>query len=212
MFRLSLCKFSTDILKILPHLFMKPLDEVQTFISENNNLISRHLLTLFLGGSLTKIAYYSTVSHRRASYNCEKGGDCDNSNKLNGNNFESDENELTMDNERCDQFNGNKLPFYCNSNETELPPVKKLALEDEEIKCSESQELDSRGESSSQSYDDLEISRLHFIKFETKYIESCLDFIKSHLIENNMKGKSIKATGGGAFKYANLIHEKLGLS
>lgn len=30
------------------------------------------LMILFLGGSLTKIAYYSTVSHRKVLYNTEK--------------------------------------------------------------------------------------------------------------------------------------------
>ncbi|KAL0276032.1 UNVERIFIED_CONTAM: hypothetical protein PYX00_003707 [Menopon gallinae] len=183
-------------------------DSVEMF----GNLKNAKRFAIDIGGSLTKIAYYSTVSHRRALYNCEKPDNCDNSNKLNGNNCENDENLLTVNNESSDQFNGNKLSLYCNSNETELPPVKKLALEDVDVNNGESQEFDSRGESSSQSYDGLETSRLHFIKFETKYIESCLDFIKSHLIESNMRGKSIKATGGGAFKYANLIHEKLGLS
>lgn len=30
------------------------------------------IIFLFLGGSLTKIAYYSTVSHRKVLYNTEK--------------------------------------------------------------------------------------------------------------------------------------------
>ena len=57
-------------------------------------------------------------------------------------------------------------------------------------------------------------SRLHFIKFETKYIEDCLNFVQSNLTgsKEKMNGKSIKATGGGAYKYANLLQEKLGLS
>lgn len=57
-------------------------------------------------------------------------------------------------------------------------------------------------------------ARLHFVKFETKYIADCLDFIGAHLVNTHeeMKGKCIKATGGGAYKYANLIQEKLGLS
>ncbi|KAK6178482.1 hypothetical protein SNE40_013268 [Patella caerulea] len=57
------------------------------------------------------------------------------------------------------------------------------------------------------------ILRLHFIKFETKYIETCLDFIKINLIESTefMKDKYIKATGGGAHKYTDLISSKLGV-
>ncbi|ESO96157.1 hypothetical protein LOTGIDRAFT_116077 [Lottia gigantea] len=60
------------------------------------------------------------------------------------------------------------------------------------------------------------ILRLHFIKFETKYIESCLDFIKSNLFEFGGRSglsneKCIKATGGGAHKYKDLITSKLGV-
>lgn len=57
-------------------------------------------------------------------------------------------------------------------------------------------------------------ARLHFIKFETKYIESCLNFVQANLVNSkeNMIGKSIKATGGGAYKYTELLQEKLGLS
>lgn len=49
--------------------------------------------------------------------------------------------------------------------------------------------------------------------FETKYIEHCLDFVKANLVgsKESMNGKLIKATGGGAYKYAGLIQEKLGL-
>ncbi|XP_013922147.1 PREDICTED: pantothenate kinase 4 [Thamnophis sirtalis] len=52
-------------------------------------------------------------------------------------------------------------------------------------------------------------ARLHFIKFENTYIEACLDFIKDHLV--NTETKVIKATGGGAYKFKELIEEKLGL-
>lgn len=51
--------------------------------------------------------------------------------------------------------------------------------------------------------------RLHFIKFENVYIETCLDFIKDHLV--NTETKDIKATGGGAHKFKELIERKLGL-
>ncbi|XP_077106184.1 4'-phosphopantetheine phosphatase isoform X2 [Ranitomeya variabilis] len=52
-------------------------------------------------------------------------------------------------------------------------------------------------------------ARLHFIKFENAYIETCLDFIKDHLV--NTETKVIKATGGGAYKFKDLIEKKLGL-
>lgn len=63
-------------------------------------------------------------------------------------------------------------------------------------------------------YDLQEGARLHFVKFETKYIASCLDFVKQNLVASPelMAGKTIKATGGGAYRYADLINEKLGLS
>ncbi|KAM5126660.1 LOW QUALITY PROTEIN: 4'-phosphopantetheine phosphatase-like, partial [Mantella aurantiaca] len=52
-------------------------------------------------------------------------------------------------------------------------------------------------------------ARLHFIKFENYVIETCLDFIKDHLV--NTETKVIKATGGGAYKFKDLIERKLGL-
>eukprot|EP00112_Aurelia_sp_Birch-Aquarium-sp1_P015547 Seg3456.1 transcript_id=Seg3456.1/GoldUCD/mRNA.D3Y31 product="Pantothenate kinase 4" protein_id=Seg3456.1/GoldUCD/D3Y31 len=56
-------------------------------------------------------------------------------------------------------------------------------------------------------------SRLHFIKFETKYIESCIDFIQKNLLQHGseIEDKTIKATGGGAYKYTNLLSTKLGM-
>lgn len=52
-------------------------------------------------------------------------------------------------------------------------------------------------------------ARLHFVKFENTYIEACLDFIKDHLV--NTETKVIQATGGGAYKFKDLIEEKLQL-
>ncbi|GAB2280468.1 Pantothenate kinase 2, mitochondrial [Dionaea muscipula] len=69
------------------------------------------------------------------------------------------------------------------------------------------------------SYRDLS-GRLHFEKFETSKINECLDFILSKqlcrrscaqpglLVNNNT---IMKATGGGAFKFADLFKEKLGV-
>ncbi|KAA6417475.1 MAG: pantothenate kinase 2, partial [Trebouxia sp. A1-2] len=59
---------------------------------------------------------------------------------------------------------------------------------------------------------------LHFVKFETSKIGQCLDFIKSknlHHCPDNGQGKKpqmrVQATGGGAFKYADMFQEQLGL-
>ncbi|XP_033759357.1 4'-phosphopantetheine phosphatase-like isoform X1 [Pecten maximus] len=54
-------------------------------------------------------------------------------------------------------------------------------------------------------------NRLHFVKFETRLIETCLDFIQRHLKGSPLKDKVIKATGGGAHKYRHLINSKLGV-
>lgn len=52
-------------------------------------------------------------------------------------------------------------------------------------------------------------ARLHFIKFENAYMEACLDFIRDHLV--NTETKVIQATGGGAYKFKDLIEQKLRL-
>uniref|UniRef100_A0A8D8PNP2 Pantothenate kinase 4 n=1 Tax=Cacopsylla melanoneura TaxID=428564 RepID=A0A8D8PNP2_9HEMI len=115
------------------------------------NLKNAKRFAIDIGGSLTKIAYFSTVSHRRVTYE----GD---------------------------------------SSDKDKDPSKHTPQENF-------------------SYESKENARLHFVKFETKYIDHCLDFIAANLINSDgMEGKSIKATGGGAYKYANLIQSKLGLS
>jgi len=55
--------------------------------------------------------------------------------------------------------------------------------------------------------------QLHFVKFETKYIETCVDFIQQHLVGSAelSRDKFIKVTGGGAYKYKNLLGNKLGV-
>lgn len=125
------------------------------------------------GGSLTKIAYYSTVSHRKALYHNEE-------------------------NKACEPVLSGNTDGASLSNEVEDSP----ALSD----CNSTSSLNN--------YKIHKTARLHFIKFETKYIESCLDFVRGHLTGSKevMRGKSIKATGGGAYKYADLIQEKLGLT
>ena len=56
-------------------------------------------------------------------------------------------------------------------------------------------------------------ARLHFIKFETKHIEATLDYIQKRLLgaKTQMNDMDVKVTGGGAYKYAELIEKKLGL-
>ena len=55
--------------------------------------------------------------------------------------------------------------------------------------------------------------QLNFIKFETKYIETMLDFVKENLITRKdfKRGKHIKVTGGGAYKYKDVLTAKLGV-
>ncbi|XP_031549269.1 4'-phosphopantetheine phosphatase-like [Actinia tenebrosa] len=54
--------------------------------------------------------------------------------------------------------------------------------------------------------------RLHFIKFETKYVETCVDFIQQNLLEKTDNVvKVMKATGGGAHKYKDMLTTKLGV-
>ncbi|XP_052185925.1 pantothenate kinase 1 isoform X2 [Diospyros lotus] len=63
--------------------------------------------------------------------------------------------------------------------------------------------------------------RLHFAKFETSKINDCLEFISSkqlcrsgswHHVTSDNHRIAIKATGGGAYKFADLFKEKLGVS
>ncbi|KAI0214222.1 4'-phosphopantetheine phosphatase [Lamellibrachia satsuma] len=54
---------------------------------------------------------------------------------------------------------------------------------------------------------------LHFIKFETRYIETCLSFIRENLLgsRESMQGKIIKVTGGGAHRYKDILSNTLGV-
>ena len=56
--------------------------------------------------------------------------------------------------------------------------------------------------------------RLHFVKFETKYIDECLNFIGDYLLTQgcSLTNNKIKITGGGALKYRDVLKEKLGVS
>ena len=55
-----------------------------------------------------------------------------------------------------------------------------------------------------------DVELLNFVKFETKYIESCLTFIRKNLLSHESHGRAIKVTGGGAYKYKDLITSTLG--
>eukprot|EP00761_Pharyngomonas_kirbyi_P004536 gb/GECH01004541.1/.p1 GENE.gb/GECH01004541.1/~~gb/GECH01004541.1/.p1 ORF type:complete len:484 (+),score=116.18 gb/GECH01004541.1/:1-1452(+) len=53
--------------------------------------------------------------------------------------------------------------------------------------------------------------RLCFAKFETKNIDSCIEFIKA--MEKKFGfAKQVNATGGGAYKFGSLLKEKLGIT
>uniref|UniRef100_A0A8C7KUA3 4'-phosphopantetheine phosphatase n=1 Tax=Oncorhynchus kisutch TaxID=8019 RepID=A0A8C7KUA3_ONCKI len=93
------------------------------------NLENAKRFAIDIGGSLTKLAYYSTVQHKVAKVRS----------------------------------------FDHTAKETEGDPLYEISMQEEVS------------------------ARLHFIKFENAYIETCLDFIKDHLV--NTDTKVIKATG-----------------
>ncbi|XP_023693204.1 4'-phosphopantetheine phosphatase isoform X2 [Paramormyrops kingsleyae] len=109
------------------------------------NLENAKRFAIDIGGSLTKLAYYSTVQHKVAKVRS----------------------------------------FDHTAKEVDGDPLYEISVQEEIT------------------------ARLHFIKFENAYIETCLDFIKDHLV--NTETKVIKATGGGAYKFKELIEKKLKL-
>uniref|UniRef100_A0A8D1AKY3 4'-phosphopantetheine phosphatase n=1 Tax=Sus scrofa TaxID=9823 RepID=A0A8D1AKY3_PIG len=111
------------------------------------NLENAKRFAIDIGGSLTKLAYYSTVQHKVARVRS----------------FDHSGKDTEQDHE---------------------PPYE-ISVQEEVT------------------------ARLHFVKFENTYIEACLDFIKDHLV--NTETKVIQATGGGAYKFKDLIEEKLQL-
>ncbi|XP_040843732.1 4'-phosphopantetheine phosphatase [Ochotona curzoniae] len=111
------------------------------------NLENAKRFAIDIGGSLTKLAYYSTVQHKVARV-------------------------------RSFDHSGKDA-------EREHEPPYEVSVQEEVS------------------------ARLHFIKFENTYIEACLDFIKDHLV--NTETKVIQATGGGAYKFKELIEQKLQL-
>ncbi|XP_036855656.2 4'-phosphopantetheine phosphatase isoform X2 [Manis javanica] len=111
------------------------------------NLENAKRFAIDIGGSLTKLAYYSTVQHKVAKVRS----------------FDHSSKDSEQDHE---------------------PPYE-ISVQEEIT------------------------ARLHFVKFENTYIEACLDFIKDHLV--NTETKVIQATGGGAYKFKDLIEQKLQL-
>uniref|UniRef100_A0A8C0KEP3 Pantothenate kinase 4 (inactive) n=1 Tax=Canis lupus dingo TaxID=286419 RepID=A0A8C0KEP3_CANLU len=111
------------------------------------NLENAKRFAIDIGGSLTKLAYYSTVQHKVARV-------------------------------RSFDYSGKDA-------EQDHEPPYEISVQEEVT------------------------ARLHFVKFENTYIEACLDFIKDHLV--NTETKVIQATGGGAYKFKDLIEEKLRL-
>ncbi|KAK2504309.1 hypothetical protein MC885_011282 [Smutsia gigantea] len=111
------------------------------------NLENAKRFAIDIGGSLTKLAYYSTVQHKVAKVRS----------------FDHSSKDSEQDHE---------------------PPYE-ISVQEEIT------------------------ARLHFVKFENTYIETCLDFIKDHLV--NTETKVIQATGGGAYKFKDLIEQKLRL-
>eukprot|EP00798_Chlamydomonas_sp_ICE-L_P004401 gene4401-14526_t len=58
--------------------------------------------------------------------------------------------------------------------------------------------------------------RLHFVKFETNRVDDCIAFIEAKGLhrfngKHGQKGMRVKATGGGAYKLADIFMEKLGV-
>ncbi|XP_020027043.1 4'-phosphopantetheine phosphatase isoform X1 [Castor canadensis] len=111
------------------------------------NLENAKRFAIDIGGSLTKLAYYSTVQHKVAKVR--------------------------------------SFDYPGKDTEQDHEPPYEISVQEEIT------------------------ARLHFIKFENTYIEACLDFIKDHLV--NTETKVIQATGGGAYKFKDLIEEKLQL-
>lgn len=63
-----------------------------------------------------------------------------------------------------------------------------------------------------------ESGKLNFVKFETRALDDCLNFIQSKNLldglstEPSSGSRVMKATGGGAFKFAGVFKDKLGIS
>jgi len=131
------------------------------------NLRNAKRFAIDIGGSLTKIAYFSTVSHRRIRRRSKSSGGGGGS--------------VTAGTTTAGGASGEK--------------------DDGQDSTASSNSTNAAGDEFD--YEVWEGARLHFIKFETLFIEECLDFIQKHLApsvkegkcEGWMSGKYIKATG-----------------
>ena len=136
------------------------------------NLKDAKLFALDIGGSLTKIAYYSTGTSHRILYRAPE--------KI----------SLEALEEKRKRIQRAK---------TEAGMKCRIEIQDEEAIVEINED-----------------ARLHFVKFETRQIEKCLDYVRDTLMNSQDfspdRAKTINVTGGGAYKYADLISEKLGLT
>ncbi|XP_037535594.1 4'-phosphopantetheine phosphatase isoform X2 [Nematolebias whitei] len=135
------------------------------------NLENAKRFAIDIGGSLTKLAYYSTVQHKVA-----KVRSFEHTTKV----------RMLIHKQAIFLLSIRSLKYLlCAPQEAASDKLYEISVQEEVT------------------------ARLHFIKFENAYIETCLDFIKDHLV--NTETKVIKATGGGAHKFKELIEKKLGL-
>ncbi|MGH0187233.1 UNVERIFIED_CONTAM: hypothetical protein FKN15_023845 [Acipenser sinensis] len=146
------------------------------------NLENAKRFAIDIGGSLTKLAYYSTVQHKVA-----KVRSFDHTGKasefcMNIKPYRFYIVSKTRATRNASEMNSMAKWFF---QETEDEPLYEISVQEEIT------------------------ARLHFIKFENAYIETCLDFVKDHLV--NTETKVIKATGGGAHKFKDLLEKKLKL-
>ena len=134
------------------------------------NLKDAKLFAMDIGGSLTKIAYYSTGTSHRILYRPP----------------EKVSSEVLEEKRKRIQKAKTEAGMKC-----------RIEIQDDAI------------------VEVNEDARLHFVKFETRQIEKCLDYVRDTLMSSEDfspdVAKTINVTGGGAYKYADLISDKLGL-
>eukprot|EP00002_Diphylleia_rotans_P018058 TRINITY_DN3497_c1_g1_i2.p1 TRINITY_DN3497_c1_g1~~TRINITY_DN3497_c1_g1_i2.p1 ORF type:complete len:547 (-),score=108.07 TRINITY_DN3497_c1_g1_i2:40-1653(-) len=56
--------------------------------------------------------------------------------------------------------------------------------------------------------------KLHFVKFETKNIDDCIEYISKHIVGKRQRPRPlvIQATGGGSHKFAQIFQDRLGVT
>ncbi|KAK6641070.1 hypothetical protein RUM44_012769 [Polyplax serrata] len=165
------------------------------------NLKNGKRFAIDIGCSLTKIAYYSTTKHKQSAQSQRRKSSNSKLSVTNSIGAECQTRESPVCSQNWDKNNksGNYVRAI-NSGEG-FDNQTEFSHDSTSQKCSQ------------KSCEVEQMSRLHFIKFQTKYIENCLDFIENHIVGNKelVKGNTIKVTGGGVCKYAGCIKEKLGV-